>query len=687
MPHRIVREELDLLARVSEALARAAPRAGAAEAAALQELERIRGVILSGEESKDQAALFDEWRRQSSLLRQLQTGRVAEVDRASPYFGHLRLGGPGGERDLCIGRTTRLESGLRIVDWRNAPISRLYFRYLQDEEFEEEFGGRMMTGRVLARRAVKIEAGALQQIDAPEGTFRTTGATGEWQELASEPARLGSRAVAVHAPGMGAGRRMGGPRHALRADKRLPEITGLLDPTQFGLITRPSAGHLSIRGVAGSGKTTVALHRIAYLAFAEPRIDSSDTLVLVYSRALQRYVEHVLPSLGLGRVGIRTYRQWAHDQRTRHFPELPRATREDTPPWVQALKLHPGLMRALEAEVASEPGAADAEQAREDWTNLLVNRDRLHEHLAGDPNAPVPAHEIDEFAAWHRRRNGELADFLAGDTDTQIELDPEDDPLLLRAWQLRVGPLQRPSGRPLRYRHVTIDEVQDLSPLEVQVVLDCLDDEQSITLAGDTQQHLARAGGFDSWSEFLASVGVPGSSIDTLRVPYRSTSEILEFALEVLGSLREDELDPQAARAGSAVEIFRFGEPGACVAMLCEALEELQLREPLASVALLAPTEDASAEYARGFAQTDLRVRHVRDHDFTFRPGIELATVEQSKGLEFDYVILLDVDPVHYPDGPYHRRLLHVGATRAVHQLWLTCTGLPSPILASARLD
>jgi DNA helicase-2/ATP-dependent DNA helicase PcrA len=353
---------------------------------------------------------------------------------------------------------------------------------------------------------------------------------------------------------------------------------------------------------------------------------------------------------------------------------------------VQAIKLHPALLRALEAEVANEPGEASAEQALEDWVNLLVNRDRLREHLGSDPHDPVSAAEIDEFAALHRRRNSELADFLAGDQESQAELDPEDDALLLRAWQLRVGPLQRANGRPLRYRHVTIDEVQDLSPLEVQIVLDCLDDQQSITLAGDTQQHLARAGGFASWSEFLARVGVPGSSIDTLRVPYRSTGEILEFALGVLGELREDELDPQAARSGSAVEVFRFAESGACVAQLSEALEELALREPLASVALLAPTEDSCAEYARGFAQTDLRVRHVRDHDFTFKPGIELTTVEQSKGLEFDYVILLDVDPVHYPADAYHRRLLHVGATRAVHQLWVTCTGVPSPSLVNARL-
>jgi len=60
----------------------------------------------------------------------------------------------------------------------------------------------------------------------------------------------------------------------------------------------------------------------------------------------------------------------------------------------------------------------------------------------------------------------------------------------LRAWQLRIGPLPGRDSAPLRYRHVAIDEVQDFSPVEVQVLLDCLDDRRSITLAGDTQQHL-----------------------------------------------------------------------------------------------------------------------------------------------------------------------------------------------------
>ena len=61
-----------------------------------------------------------------------------------------------------------------------------------------------------------------------------------------------------------------------------------------------------------------------------------------------------------------------------------------------------------------------------------------------------------------------------------------------------------------------------------------------------------------------------------------------------------------------------------------------------------------------------------------------MTEVEQAKGLEFDYVVLVDVTPEHYPDTPAARRLLHVGATRAVHQLWLTCVGTPSPVVAGS---
>ena len=111
-------------------------------------------------------------------------------------------------------------------------------------------------------------------------------------------------------------------------------------------------------------------------------------------------------------------------------------------------------------------------------------------------------------------------------------------------------------------------------------------------------------------------------------------------------------------------------------------LRELTRNEPLASVAILTPSSEVSAAYYEGLYRSDLPdLRRVEKQDFTFAPGIEISEIEQAKGLEFDYVILVDVCARNLPDTPAARRLLHVGATRAVHQLWLTSVGTPSPLV------
>jgi len=688
LPHPIVSEELNLLKKVSDLLRQMTGPTTPSETPIVRELERIREQIVSGSDRKDIGALTQQWHRQSSLLRQLRAARDAPiVDPLTPYFAHLRLREDDGERDLCLGRATCIERGVRIVDWRNAPISRIFYRYRQGEEFEENLAGRLRSGEVVARRTVHIRDGALQQIEAPEGIFTPDAeAAGGWRRVErAQPRLAGGEASAIRAYAADdreprrLGTHLSGERR--RVDKHLPEITNLIDPEQFDLITRPSSGFLAIRGTAGSGKTTVALHRIAYLAYGDPVVDSNRTLFVVFSPALRNFVSHVLPALGVERVRILTYHEWASNQRRRHFPDLPAAS-EDTPAPIQRLKLHPALGTALERQVERVAGAATAEQVFDDWASVLTQTALLEEAFEDEAPGEVTSDEIRRFAESNRGANEALYAHLAGEPEVQAELDPEDDTLLLRAWQLRVGSLRGRGRRPLRYRHVAIDEVQDFSPLEVQVLLRCLDQNRSITLAGDTQQHVVAESGFTSWRGFLRRLGVPGTEIETLRVAYRSSQEIVSFSLSLLGDLLEDDEPPITTRSGPPVELFRFTDRGACVAFLADALLELAREEPLASVAILAPSPEASALYHGGLAGTELSgVRHVTHQDFTFAPGIEITEVEQVKGLEFDYVILVDATHENYPDAPESRRLLHVGATRAVHQLWLTCVGTPSPLL------
>ena len=693
MTHPIVEDELEQLESVREKLASLSSNTTASERPIVRELETLRDALVSGSENKDRMALTQEWHRQQSLLQQIRAGKpTGEIDPNSPYFAHLRLLEERGERDLFVGRATCIENGLRIVDWRNAPITRIFYRYQQGEEYEEEFAGRTRAGEVVARRMVRIRDGRLDRIDAPEGVFqhRPESAQG-WEESGHDTPRLaGGEAAAARAyEGSEIGDRMLGTDtegRIQRADKRLPEITGLIDPAQFGLITRSDTGFLVIRGTAGSGKTTVALHRIAYLAYDDPEIDSERTLFVVFSRALRNYVSAVLPSLGVENVRVVTYGEWASDQRRRHFPRLPTHHREDTPSTVTRLKLHPLIGKALEAQVQSVPGPREQRQALDDWASLLTNTRLLREMTEREAPGQFSDEDIRRFVDWHRKRNEEVFAFQSGDRDVQAELDPEDDTLLLRAWQLRVGPLQRGGQRHVRYRHVAIDEVQDFAPVEVQVLLECLDQRKSITLAGDTQQHVMQNSGFASWSEFFRHLDVPGTAIETLRTSYRSSHEIASFALDILGDLREDDEPPRTTRSGPPVELFRFTDRGACVAFLADALRQLSLAEPLASIALLSPSQQISRVYYEALERCELpRLQWVTDEDFSFEPGIDITEVEQVKGLEFDYVILLETSADQYPDSPAARRRLHVGATRAVHQLWLTTIGTPAPMITTVE--
>ena len=688
--HPVITDELTLLDRVSRYLQEHPYELPPSEDDIVEDLLRLREELPRAKE-EDRGALMDQYNARLAILEQLRAARQRpQVDPASPYFAHLRLREEGRERNLCLGKATRIDHGIRIVDWRNAPISRIFYQYQQGDEYEEEMGERVLVGEVVARRTVTILHGELVRIDAPEGTFRQ-GPDGDWDSEARPVPRLAGgegTATLVHADDA-TDRRLGTDLagHRRRVDKRLPDIAGLIDPDQFDLITRPDTGFVVIRGSAGSGKTTVALHRIAWLAYEDPQIDSGRTLFVVFSAALRDYVGHVLPALGVGGVGVVTFGEWARKLRRRHFPDLPRTVREDTPGPVLRLKSHPLLLRALQEQVRAVDAPATALQAVDDALSALTNRPLLQRLVEDEFPGSFTAPELDRITTWCRDRAEELQGWLDGDRKIPVALDAEDDALLLHAWQLRVGPLRRKGARPLRYRHVAIDEVQDFTPLEVRVLLGCLDERQSITLAGDTQQHVMADAGFTSWADFFRHLGVEGTAVETLRVSYRCSRQVVRFAVDLLGDLAEDEA-PLVTRDGPPVELFRFTDHGACVAFLADALRALMDEEPLASVAVLTPGPDISSLYARGLRQGEVpRLRRVEDHAFSFAPGVEVTEVAQVKGLEFDYVILVEASAGRYPDTSAARRLLHVGATRAVHQLWLTTVGDPSPVVRQALAD
>ena len=230
---------------------------------------------------EDKAAMFQQIEHLGSLLDQVRVqSQGKDVDPDSPYFAHMRLLEGKRSRDVYLGRATRLSHGIRIVDWRNAPISKLFYRYEEGDEYAEEMADRVREGTVTVRRTMHIEQGDLQRVDAPDQTWVKS--SEGWKKLDPEAQTLsGGQGSALRS-----GRRQSarlGSGEKLRADKHLPDIAALIDPEQFELITGPQSGVVVLRGAAGTGKTTVALHRIAYLCYAYPRqFPTSQILVVVW---------------------------------------------------------------------------------------------------------------------------------------------------------------------------------------------------------------------------------------------------------------------------------------------------------------------------------------------------------------------------------------------------------------------
>jgi DNA helicase-2/ATP-dependent DNA helicase PcrA len=236
------------------------------------------------------------------------------------------------------------------------------------------------------------------------------------------------------------------------------------------------------------------------------------------------------------------------------------------------------------------------------------------------------------------------------------------------------------------YEHVVVDEAQDLSPTDVVVLKGALTRRQSMTLAGDTAQKLVFDNGFTDWKDLIGDLGITGLEIEPLRISYRSTREVMTFAQEVLGPLAP-EVEPIATRTGADVEQFVFGTTGEAIAFIGESLRSLVLRERRASVAVIARYAAQANMYYEGLKNAEVSaLRRVYGKEFSFAPGIDVVDVAQIKGLEYDYIVLIEVNENTYPQTHEARHLLHIASTRAVYQLWATSVGKPSLLLPASEV-
>jgi DNA helicase IV len=674
----VIAEEEALLARVLDTLKKAHEKASRKlEEGDLRSADALRALREEAAvtSADDLPGVLHEMSVRQRLLERPSEAPLPDL--RSPYLAHLVVQEGTGTKHYLLGNTTFLDpaSNVRIVDWRVAPIAKIFYAYREGDEYEESFPGREAEGEVKVRRIVVIADGVLTQI-LGDGIALTRLPDGRW----TSPERA---ALALRAGGGGSA-----------------NVTALLDPEQYAAVTSPPDQPLLVLGSAGSGKTTVALHRLAHLTALRPKeLPIARTRVIVPEEGLARLSRRLLEPLGAGAAQVKTLDAWSIELARKVFDTPIRKICVDPPGVVSSLKRHPALFEALSARFAKvKPEATTFRRLRRRLATLFTDRSFLSEVVlasAGDLSkaavedtvrhtmlqlaepvetmlASITVPEMKQAVDGRAIADG-TPDELAGTVDL------EDLPILLFLRAYRAG--LDAAG----FVHVVLDEAEDFSLFELFVIGKLLGETRSVTLAGDEAQQTASS--FAGWETaartlgFDAEEGRDKAPLRTCRlaVSYRCPRPVIELARALLGSFAP-EAPVRVAREGAPVGSFHFPDEGQAQLFLAGAIRDLLDREPRASVGVIARDAE-TARRVHAVLTTVPDVRLVLEGEFTFEPGADVTDVDNAKGLEFDYVIVPDASADAYPMTDEARRRLHVAVTRTSHQLWLLSSGERSPLL------
>lgn len=753
-----VSEELAILARVQEAVRAKAIAAAPDMADVDRRLVELRDEAASAA-AHDLPALFDQLNVHHALSKIDFKDELPNL--YAPYFAHMRLQESDGRvRDILIGHRTFIDNqrDVTIIDWKNAPLAKVFFTCLQGDEFSEKLPGRVIEGVMVARRIITFDRGVLIGVMSPDRHIVLTAGSG-WRvdEGDHQPHLRGGAGASDRGQFFGTG----------RTGQRIPDVSALLDRTQFDLLNRAEDEHLLVLGGAGSGKTTVALHRLASVHAKNPRTFAQERMmVVVPDIGLCLLSRRILKSLGLGRVRVGTFEEWVADESRRVLKSIPNQLCQVTPYGVTKLKRHPALldtfpnlMRMRMESFAGQlprlaPFAAEwaptfletqgvnlkqkldrAERALLDFIvetnsssedelgnkrfavqkafdsfrlqmmnfdtdrqNLFSSRELMEQVVNASDGAlhsetvnVIIRHTEKQFAppdfSTDMVGTGDEAIIALDGVDVRDEepdefrdtIDVEDCSVMFMLLHYYTGQFQTRHGSLGQYMHMVIDEAQEMAPVELQVLGHALARDASVTIAGDAAQQTDPSTTFAAWSAVMQQLRIGHVGGVQLETNYRSPRPVAEFARFVLGPLAPA-VAPKVKREGVPVLKSRFSDIGHATIVLREALEELVYSEPRASVAVICRDYETIAVFEE-VLKTVPRVRTVRDGRFSFEPGIDITEVSQVKGLEFDYVVIPDATVANYPDLAESRRILHVAATRAMHQLWVIAVGNPSPII------
>ncbi len=574
----------------------------------------------------------------------------------SPYFGKIDFKSNGNTNSFYIGTFGLTnQSPLPLVcDWR-APVSSLYYDFeIGDASYSSPMG--LVVGEITNKRQFKIKDSEMKFCFDSSLTVNDEILQ---QELSQN------------------------------ASKKMRNIVSTIQREQNAII-RDERNTLFVQGVAGSGKTSIALHRIAYLLYKyREKYKSSDILILSPNFVFSDYISSVLPSLGEENVLETSFFQIARDELITLVPPL--QTRED----------------------ALNELASDAKRLNEvAYKNSFDFAESLKVYLKNYVNLGFNAHDLkfgdititkDELENLYNKtyvnkspavRVSWIADYILDKIDANeqaVELVQRVKKVLYPMFiktsliDIYIDFLQKigmnftfSSEKTIRFediapllyiknyilgvdkkniKYLVIDELQDYSPVHLELINQIFDCPK--TVLGDISQCIEKIIEENDLPKYANLIGA--DEVLSLKKTYRSTMEITEFCNKIKN------LDAKSVeRHGKVPEVKVFD----CIGNEIDYIQKIifETKDKYNNIAIICKTPDEVKKYYELFDKLD---ELVMMNDSTPLSKLMIMPTSLAKGLEFDMVIIPNASQSEY-NNFLDKNLLYVASTRALHELYVT---------------
>lgn len=605
-----------------------------------------------------------------------------------PYFAKVTLQfKPGSEpKDIYIGNVGMTDDDYRhfIVDWRS-PIAEVY--YNQDNgKTSYEANGRTIDCELKLRRQFDIERDQLKAL------FDTTVAIQDEMLLAAL---------------------------AQNRSSRLSAITATIQKEQNEVIRHEDVPALLVSGIAGSGKTSVLLQRIAYLFYRQrDTLKPEDVFLITPNPVFQRYIENVLPEMGESNPSSITFESLmdglglgSRDLGREVSADALRAIDEMLPDF----KLKQGDFTDIRIEGEPVITAAQAHGAWSKLKNLPTGShrsalviddllDRLEQRIkrlaksekyqdmisdmsdaeqiecfgenvyVGDMDEAELVSYTERFLRWrYAGVEHEIAEgrWLRLDA-IGMRLTGSENLSAIEWLYLKLALV----GGGMRYaRYVMIDEVQDYSAAQLMCLARYFGKAHFMMLGDENQAIREGTASFDEIREvFTRACG----SVDNceLMTSYRSSPEITALFTSLLDNeerVRVESVQP----AGIEPVIIECADDLDYEVQLKTAVEEALEARCLA--AIIAPDARRLAKLEQ--LLEDLPIVTGAGKETMPERGVLLLDIKLAKGLEFDQVIVPDAGNRSYPDETLARHRLYTAISRATKKVTLVANGKLTSLL------